>query len=810
MSLSAGTRLGPYEILSPLGAGGMGEVYRARDTRLGRDVAVKVLPAKFSQDADRLRRFEGEARAASALNHPNILTIHDFGMQESAPYVVSELLEGETLRERLAGEALPARRAVDYARQVAQGLAAAHEKGIVHRDLKPENLFVTRDGRVKILDFGLAKLTHAEPPAGGQTSAPTVAPDTEPGVVLGTIGYMSPEQVRGQAADVRSDIFTLGAILYEMLTGRRAFRGNSAVEAMNAILKEEPPEASKAGVEIPAPLERITRRCLEKSPEERFQSARDLAFALQEAATVSMPLAVSVSPPVPGRHPLLTRTRVAIGIALLLVIAAAGVTILRKRIFGGVGPRRIQSLAVLPLDNLSRDPEQQFFADGMTEALITDLAQIRSLRVISRTSVMGFRATKKPLPQIGRELNVDAVLEGSVVKSGGRVRITAQLVEAPTDRHVWAKSYERDLRDVLALQSEVARAVAGEIRATLTPDEESRLARARPVDPQVHELVLRGRYTLSNAASEQDLRKAVSLFEQALAKDPANAAAYAGLAYCHIGFTDFYLPPWETMPRAKAAALRALEIDETLADAHTALGGVSFAYDWNWTAAERELRRAIELNPNSAEARDYYALYLSDLGRSEEALAEIRKARELDPLSVMIHVDAINEFFSLHRYDEAVERGRMALELDPGNGNARVMLAIVLVQQGRLREAVAEAEKAIQSGDSPLVLATAGGVFPAAGDPGRARRILGELAEVSKKRYVCPYEIGVIHLALGEKDEAFRWLEKGFRDRSICMQGTRQDPRLEPLHGDPRYEDLLRRLAYPTNPQMPPPARTPR
>jgi tetratricopeptide (TPR) repeat protein len=330
------------------------------------------------------------------------------------------------------------------------------------------------------------------------------------------------------------------------------------------------------------------------------------------------------------------------------------------------------------------------------------------------------------------------------------------------------------------------------------------------VDPQVHELVLRGRYTLSNAASEQDLRKAVSLFEQALAKDPANAAAYAGLAYCHIGFTDFYLPPWETMPRAKAAALRALEIDETLADAHTALGGVSFAYDWNWTAAERELRRAIELNPNSAEARDYYALYLSDLGRSEEALAEIRKARELDPLSVMIHVDAINEFFSLHRYDEAVERGRMALELDPGNGNARVMLAIVLVQQGRLREAVAEAEKAIQSGDSPLVLATAGGVFPAAGDPGRARRILGELAEVSKKRYVCPYEIGVIHLALGEKDEAFRWLEKGFRDRSICMQGTRQDPRLEPLHGDPRYEDLLRRLAYPTNPQMPPPARTPR
>ena len=796
MTIPLGSRLGPYEIVAPLGAGGMGEVYRARDTRLGREVAVKVLPASLSEDSDRLRRFEQEARAASALSHPNILTVYDVGDLAGTPFVVSELLEGATLREALAGSPLPVRKAGDYGVQIAQGLAAAHEKGIVHRDLKPENLFVTKDGRVKILDFGLAKLMPRQAD-GSMTNAPTLAAGTEPGVVMGTVGYMSPEQVRGEPADHRSDIFAFGTVLHEMLTGARAFRGASAIETMNAILKEEPPEASRSRAEVTPALDRIVRRCLEKSPSERFQSARDLAFALTETASVSAIPGIAAPPAALRRRPMPALAWLGAALAVALGVVLAVRPALRQRLSRGAAPANIQSLAVLPLENLSRDPEQEYFADGMTEALITNLAQIRSLRVISRTSVMGYRATKKPLPQIGRELNVDAVLEGSVQKSGGRVRITAQLIEAPTDRHLWAKSYERDLRDALSLQSEVARSVAGEVQAAVTPAEQSRLSKARPVDPEVHELDLRGRYQLNNAASEQDIRKAIGLFQQSLAKDPGDAPAYVGLAFGYSSLTDFYLPPRETMPRAKAAAIRALELDETLADAHTALGLVHTAYDWEWSSAEMEFRRALELNPNSADAHDGYSGYLTVVGRSEEAVAEIRRARELDPLSISINSDALLDLFMLKRYAEALERGRMVFELDPSNAFVHVLLALVYVQMGRRSEAILEAEKGIQNSHSPLHHATAGTALAAVGERDRARRLLAELIEVSKKRYVCPYEIGVIHLGLGEKDEAFRWLEKGYQDRSVCMQYAKQDPRLTPLHGDPRYEDLLRRLAFP-------------
>jgi serine/threonine-protein kinase len=789
MALAAETRLGPYEILAPIGAGGMGEVYRARDTRLGRDVAVKVIAAGSSLDSDRLRRFEQEARTASALNHPNILTIHDFGTHDGAPYVVTELLEGATLRERLASGALSPRRAVGYGVQIAHGLAAAHGKGIVHRDLKPENIFVTADERIKILDFGLAKLKSPER-SDAMTNVPTQPAGTEPGIIMGTAGYMSPEQVRGEAADARSDIFAFGAVLYEMLTGNRAFRGASAIETMNAILKSEPPELSQSQAGITPSLDRIVRRCLEKSPAARFQSADDLGFALTEAASIAaaVPAVESPSP----RRRFWSRILLVAGLAVLVAgLIALG---LRDRFRARVAGR-IQSLAVLPLANFSRDPEQEYFADGMTEELITNLSQISSLRVISRTSVMAYKSTKKSLPEIGRELKVDGVLEGSVERAGNRVRITTQLIEASTDRHLWARSYERDLADVLTLQSEVAQAVAHEVKAAVTPEEQARLTQAKPVDPEVHELYLKGRQHVGMGV-EPEIQAGIALFQRALAKNPQDARSWAGLADAWSGLSDYYLPPREVMPKAKEAAQKALQLDDSLAEAHASLGNIYLMYEWKWSDAERELQRAIALNPGYAPAHDWYGSLRACLGRRAEWAKESHLAQELDPLSPIVHFDAGMNAFLSRQPDDAIASFRKAIEIEPGFDAAHAWLALPYVQKGLYPDALREA-RLVKLEGSPFAFATAGGVMATAGDKEGARDALRRIEEFSKTRYVCPYEIGLIHLGLGNKDEALRWLEKGYEVRSQCIPGLKVDPRVDPIRSDPRYTDLVKRLAFP-------------
>ena len=793
MPFAAGSRLGPYEILAPLGAGGMGEVWRAQDTRLRREVAIKVLPEEFARDPDRLRRFEREARAAGMLNHPNITAIYDVGSHEGASYVVEELLEGETLRSLLVGGPLPPRRAVEAAVQIAHGLAAAHEKGIVHRDLKPENLWVTPDGRVKILDFGLARLTSMDE-ASAATDLSTTPAATEPGVVLGTLCYMSPEQVRGRVADARSDIFSLGAILYEMLSGARAFRADSSAEIMSAILKEDPPDLSGARRDIPPGLERIVRHCLEKTPEARFQSARDVAFALQELSSAP-PAAGQTWPAARGTRLLPALSVGAVAVFLLAILFAADVGGIRKRLLGST-TSGIRSVAVLPLENFSRDPDQEYFADGMTEALITDLAQIRSLRVISRTSVMAYKSAKKPLPQIGRELNVDGIVEGSVQKSGDRVRITAQLVQASNDRHLWARSYERDLRDVLTLQSEVARSIAEEIRAAVTPEEATRLARPRGVDPEAHELYLKGRFAWANG-SESEMERAIGLFQQALAKDPGYAAAYAGLADVYYMMSDVYRAPYDVLPKAKEAAEQALKLDGTLSDAHTSLAAVHLLYDWDWARARQETSRAIDLNPSSAGAHDVRGTCLAALGRREESAAEMRRALELDPRSPLVNFDAGWALFMGRDFEQALRRFRVAAAIEPTFGWPRAGVAMSLAAAGRNAEAIPAAEEGPRVDKSPLVLAVAGGVFAKCGAAGRAQRVLAEIGEISKRHYVCPYEIAIIHVGLGDREQAFRFLEQGLRDRSTCMPFAKVDARLDPIRSDPRFARLLREIGFP-------------
>ena len=787
MALRGGDRLGPYEIVSPLGAGGMGEVYRGRDPRIGRDVAIKVLPESFSRDPERMLRFEREARAAGVLNHPNVVVVYDVGSSEGSPYIVSELLEGETLRMLLSRGPLSPAQARDYAMQISNGLAAAHVKGIVHRDLKPENLLVTKDGRVKILDFGLAKVVSPGT-AGDATNTPTMSALTEAGVTLGTVGYMSPEQVRGQEADARSDIFALGAVIYEMLTARRAFQRGSPAETMSAILTEEPMRLSAAA--LPAAFARVVRRCLEKEASKRFQSAADVGFALTDESDL------------PGDRrfsgwDVFRPSRV---LPVLVAAAAAAIVFLllrsRSPADAGSAPRFV-SLAVLPLSNLTGDPSQEYFVDGMTEAMISDLAQVSALHVISRTSVMQYKGSRKPLRQIARELGVGAIVEGSVMRARDRVRITAQLIDGKTDQHLWAHDYERDARDVLSLQGEVAHAVAQEVRAKLTSKEEARLAKALPADPAAQEEYLKGRFFLAKG-TEDAIVKAVGYFRATIDREPLAARGYAGLADSYSALRSIYRRPLDVMPQAKAAALRAVQLDDSLAEAHVSLGSVRMFYDFDWAAAESEFRRAIALNGNLAEAHDGLALYLMANERHTEAIAEIERARRLDPLSPLILGDVSWVYYGARRYDQAVEVARQVVEMDPSSPWGHAFLGLALEKSGQTEEAVAELERAAASDRSTTILEWLGGAYASAGRNGDARRIVQELTTSAGHRYVCPYEVATVYAGLGDKTRAFEWLQKGVEERADCLPWIRADSKIDPLRQDPRYAAIVRAAGFAT------------
>ncbi len=791
LRLTKGTRLGDFEILSLVGAGGMGEVYRALDRRLERDVAIKVLPRFVSFDPERLSRFEQEAKAAAALNHPNILAVFHMGTYESAPYLVSELLDGETLREQIKRGPIALKKAIDYGLQIAHGLAAAHGKGIVHRDLKPENLFVTSDGRIKILDFGLAKLTHAEP----ETQVTKQTLDTEPGAVLGTVGYMSPEQVRGLGADHHSDIFAFGAILYEMLSGKRAFQGENSADTMSAILKEDPLPLSGSVRGIPPALEHAVKRCLKKNAEQRFQSAEELLAAVREIGT-SPAVDVAMS-----RHWYALRWRARAFAPLILL------TLLTAVIWGAMHywPNRtlnfakspsfeVRSIAVLPLQNLSGDPSQEYLADGMTEELTTDLAKIAHLRVISHTSVAQYKVAKKPLPDIARELNVDAVVEGSVMRSGDRVRITAQLIHAPTDRHMWAESYERDEGEVMRLEHQVALAIAHEVSLQLSPTEESRLTSKRATNPRAYDAYLRGRY-LWNERNAEAITEAVGYFEQAVREEPDFALAYSGLSDC-------YSISWgakQDLSLAEEYARKALALEPDLVEGHTSLGIADLRL-YKFGDAEKELRRALELNPNYVMAHQSYANFLLASGRLPDALAENDRARQLDPFSFPVNVMRGGIFIGLHQYERAVEQIENTAAISPQSPVPHGELARVYWIEQKVPDAIAEERKAATLSHSLERLREQEEVAAAFARLGlRAAQLKAALLKQNgyKSNYLA-LDIALQYGDLEDRQEALRWLNQSFLDRdgnlAVFMKSA---PEFEFVRSDPHFQDLLRRIGLP-------------
>jgi len=786
-----GTRLGPYEIVALLGAGGMGEVYRARDTRLGRDVAIKVLPAHLSANPELRSRFAREARAISQLNHPHICTLYDVGHHDGVDFLVLELLDGESLRARLAAGPLPIATAAEFAAQIAAGLAAAHEKGVVHRDLKPENVFITRDGALKILDFGLAKQTSPIASAADSASAETTPIDaTMPGAIFGTVGYMSPEQVRGLPADARSDLFAFGAILYEMLSGRRAFAGASSAEVLSATLRDEPRPLSKLDARIPTELERIVRSCLEKDPAKRPESAKALAHELRRIAAA--PADSNASSRESGRRASsLWLAAVVVAAALAFIVADIGG--MRSRLFERAPQRQIASLAVLPLSNRSGNPDDDYFADGVTEELRTDLSRIAGLRVASRSAAARHAGSTQPEAEIARQLGVDALVRGSVARAGDRVSVVAELFDGASGRRLWNERFERSARDVPALHGEIVESIARKIRLDVSADERTRLTTARSVDPAAHEAYLKGRFYW-NKRDKDALKKGLDQFARAVDLDPDYAAAYAGLAdsYVILGVYNF-MPPKEAFPAAKAAAAKALELDETLAEAHASLGDAHLHFDRDWEACKREHERALELDASYVTAHHWYGEYFIVMNRPDDALAEMREAVRLDPFSLVSNSQLAWALNLSRRYDEAIEQARKTLELDSTWVAASLHLAFALEQTGKLDEAVETLENAAARSTDNRCAAPLGRAFARAGRTAQAKEILDGLFERAKLTYVSPYEFAQIYVSLGDTERALEWLGKALDDRAGLVPFIGVDPAFDPLRSDPRFAEILRR-----------------
>jgi serine/threonine-protein kinase len=787
VAVEPGEQLSHYRLIEKIGEGGMGVVYKARDQKLRRDVALKVLPGHLVGDARRRLRFMQEARAAAAVTHTNIATVYEVDEAEGVLFIAMELVEGQTLRRRLGGSALPIPDALSIAGGIADGLARAHAAGVVHRDLKPENVVIESDDHVKLLDFGLAKVVQERKegphPSSSQAETTTVGELTVEQSLMGTPTYMSPEQARGEVVDTRSDVFSFGSTLYEMVTGKPPFRGRTFMETLGAVMHAQPTPASQLNPRVPPDLERILEKCLQKDPQQRYQDTRELAAELQTLRRS-------------GARPSRLWGRLALAGALVVLVALVALWVRFKPSVAPSGPR-IASLAVLPFASHASEPGKEYLADAMTDLMIATLGSVEELRVIGRFSSMAYKDTSLTREEIGRELNVEALVEGSVMWAGEDFRITVQLIDVETVEQLWARSYQGDLSNILTLQGEVATAIADEIQLTLTPQEQARLRPTRQVDPRAYELYLMGKQ-LRDRQTPEDWRKAQDFFERAIAIDSTLAEAHAGLArvYGLLAGKDL-LPKAETVPKIRAAVRKALELDDMLAEAHGQWALILLWLDWDWPAAEAASRRALELNPNSAEVRQAHAWSLILSGRTDEALHQLEVAREAEPWVEGFMETHAYFLYLAGRHERALELLRRGIDFKPEHPRWYFVRGLIYTHLGDFQQAI-EQYRQIRREARMLSdeRASLGYAYARAGRTAEAERILDELREESERGevQVQSYHLAMIAHGLGDEDQAFELLEQAYEHHDVVLPVIAVDPIWDSLRSDPQFDDLIARM----------------